>query len=149
MLRQLLALLFCAHALAATPTTPAVNSPLTDYGHLTALAVNLGATGDQATIALPSWVTAYQILGISVTNCSTTPVLAQIAMFTGAGGIGTTIVAAGTITGATSAALILPQTLAGTVATTRLTAVSLFVRVTVANVAALTCDVNVRIQDLS
>lgn len=152
MLRRLLfpaLLLASSWSWAAGPTTQAVNSPVQALGNLTAYAVNLASTGDQATIAMPSWVTAYVITNIRVTNCSVTPVLAQVALWTGAGGTGTNLVAAGTITGATSASVILPLTLAGTVATTRLTASSLFVRVTVANAVALTCDVNVNIQDLS
>lgn len=136
-------------AQAAAPTTPAVNSPMPSLGALSALAVNMAATGDNGTIAIPSYVTAYAVTAVRVSNCSATPILAQIALWTGAGGTGTNVVAAGTITGATSAAVILPMTLAGTVATTRLTASSLFVRIAVANAAALTCDVNVSIQDLS
>jgi len=142
-------LLFGSIAQAAGPTTQAVNAPIQSVSNLTAYAVNFASTGDQGTIAIPSWVTAYVVTNIRVTNCSATPVLAQVGLWTGAGGTGTNLVAAGTITGATSAAVILPLTLAGSVATARLTASSLFVRVTVANATALTCDVNVNIQDLS
>lgn len=146
----LLAWLFSSSlALAAGPTTSAVNSPSSTLGNLTAYAVNMAATGDNGSIAVPVWVTAYAITSVRVTNCSATPVLAQIALFTGAGGTGTTIVAAGTVTGATSASVILPMTIAGTVATTRLTAATIFVRVTVQNASALTCDVNISLQDLS
>lgn len=112
-----------------------------------AKAVNLGATGDQATISVPSSLTRYQITGVSVTNCSTTPVLAQVAVYTGAGATGTNVVGAGTVTGASSAGVILPLTLTGSVATTMLTSASLFVNVPVANVAALTCDVGIKVQD--
>lgn len=142
-------LLASAAALAAGPTTPAVNSPLPTLGNLKAGAVNLAATGDQGTIAIPSWVTSYQITAISVSNCSATPVLAQLAIYTGAGATGTNVVAAGTITGATSAPVVLPMTLAGTVATTLLSASTLFIRVTVANSGALTCDVRASILDWS
>lgn len=116
---------------------------------LSAKSVNLSATGDQATIAIPPSITKYAVTAVWVTNCSVTPILAQVSMFTGAGGTGTTVVAAGTITGATSAPVILPQSLAGTVSATALTSSSLFVRVSVANVAALTCDVYTVINDLS
>jgi len=143
------ALLFGSQSWAAGPITQAVNAPAQAVGNLTARTVNFAATGDNATITVPAWVTAYVVTNIRVTNCSATPVLAQVGLWTAAGGTGTNLVAAGTVTGATSAAIILPMTLAGTVATTRLTAASLFVRITVANATALTCDVNVNIQDLS
>jgi len=152
MLRRLILpalLLVSSWCLAAGPTTQAVNSPVQHLGNLTARTVNLAATGDQATISIPSFVTAYVVTAIRLTNCSATPVLAQVGLWTAAGGTGTNLVAAGVITGATSAAVILPLTLAGSVATTRLTAGSLFVRVTVANATALTCDVNVSVQDLT
>lgn len=115
-----------------------------------AKAVVLGSgTGDKATISIPAAITRYQVLGVSVTNCSVTPILAAFGIWTGAGGTGTNVVAAATITGATSSSVIINSTLAGTVATTMLTSGSIFVNVTVANAAALTCDVGVRIQDWS
>lgn len=111
-------------------------------------AVVLGSgTGDKATIAIPASITRYQVLGVSITNCSTTPIAASVAMWTGASASGTNVVATATITGATSSSVIINSTLAGTVATTMLTSSSLFVNVTIANLAALTCDVGVRIQD--
>jgi hypothetical protein len=153
MLKLLTILAFVCEALAAYaagPTTQAVNSPAQSVHNLTARTADLHtATGDVATIAIPSWVTAYAVTNIRVTNCSTTPVLAQVALYTGAGATGTNLVAAGTITGATATSVILPMTLAGTAATTRLTASTIFVRVTVANVAILTCDVIISIEDLS
>src|ERR1700733_473686 len=115
-----------------------------------AKAVVLGSgTGDKATISVPTTITRYQIIGISTTNCSVTPILAAFGVWTGAGGTGTSVVAATTITGATGTTVILNSTLAGSVATTMLTAASLFVNVTVANAAALTCDIGVKIQDWS
>ena len=69
-------LLFGSIAQAAGPTTQAVNSPVQHLGNLTAKAVNLAATGDQATISIPSFVTAYVVTAIRLTNCSATPVLA-------------------------------------------------------------------------
>jgi hypothetical protein len=114
---------------------------------LTARAVDLHTlTGDVAQIAIPSYVTAYQITAVKITNCSATPVLAQVAVYTGSGATGTNVVAAATITGATSASVVLSSTLASTA---RLTASTIFVRLTVANVAALTCDVHLNIDDLT
>ena len=104
-------------------------------------------TGDKATITIPASITRYQVIGVSVTNCSVTPILAAFGIWTGAGATGTNIVAAATITGATSSTVILNSTLAGSVATTMLTAGSIFINVTVANAAALTCDIGIRIQD--
>lgn len=106
-------------------------------------------TGDKATIAIPASITRYQVIGVSITNCSVTPILAAFGVWTGANASGTNVVAAATITGATSSSVIINSTLAGTVATTMLTSSSMFVNVTVANAAALTCDIGIRIQDWS
>jgi hypothetical protein len=139
------AFLSCANA--AGPTTQPVNSPAQSLANLTVYGVDLHtATGDVATIAIPSYVTAYQVTAFKVTNCSATPVLASIGLFTGAGGTGTTVVTSATITGATSASVVLSQAIASTA---RLTSSSLFVRLTVANVAVLTCDLKVSIEDFS
>ncbi len=109
--------------------------------------VNLAATGDAATIAIPASITRYQIIGISVTNCSATPVLAQAALYTGAGATGTNLVAATVITGATGPTVVVALTLAGTVGLTMLTATPLYINVVVANATALTCDIGIRLQD--
>lgn len=114
---------------------------------LSAKAVPINTTGDQATIAVPSYITKYSITSMVVTNCTGTPILAQLALWTGAGGTGTNVSAAATITGASSATAIVNPTV--TAANTALTASSLFVRVAVANVAALTCDVYVILNNLS
>lgn len=111
--------------------------------------VNFGATGDQATIAIPSTIAKYQITAVNITNCSATPLLAQPALYTAASAGGTNLVAATIITGATSASVILSSTLAGTVGSSSLTAPTLFVNVSVANVGALTCDIYVTIKDLT
>jgi hypothetical protein len=146
-LAALLCIVGASAALAAGPTAPAVNSPMPSLGNLTARAVDLHtATGDVATIAIPSYVTAYQVTSVKVTNCSTTPVLASIALWTGAGGTGTNVVAGSTITGATSPSVVLSETVASSA---RLTAASIFVNLGVANVAALTCDIKLSIDDLS
>jgi hypothetical protein len=151
MLNKLFAALFCAAltvapARAAGPITSAVNSPAQSLANLTARAVNLAALGDAATIAIPSYVTAYQVTKVLVTNCSATPILAQVGLFTGASGGGTTVAAAAVITGATSASVVLSQTVTSAA---RLTASNLFVNVAVANAAPLTCDLKVSIEDLS
>jgi hypothetical protein len=140
-----LSLAVLASALAG-PLTTAVNSPQATLNNLTARAVPINATGDAATIAIPSYVTAYQVTAFKITNCSGTPVLATVGLFTGAGATGTTMVTASTITGATSASVVLSQTIASTA---RQTSSSLFVNIGVANVAAVTCDMKVSIDDLS
>lgn len=114
---------------------------------LSAKAVTISATGDQGTITVPAYITKYSVASMVVTNCSGTPLAAQVAMFTGAAGTGTTVVAAGTITGATSSTVMVLPTV--TAATTALTSSSLFVRVTVQNVAAITCDFYVIVNNLS
>jgi len=150
MRKILISFLFCLAALtafAAGPTTQAVNSPASTLNNLTVRAVDLHtATGDVATIAIPAYVTAYQVTSFKITNCSTTPGLAAFGMFTAASASGTTVVTAATITGATSAAVVLSQTIASSA---RLTAATLYINLSVANVAALTCDMKVNIDDLS
>lgn len=128
---------------------PAVNtSPGLGSTMLSAKSVDFHtATGDVATIAVPAFITKYQVSSIAITNCSATPLAATVGFFTGAGGTGTTLVTAATITGATGTTIIVPMTLAGTVATTALSGASLFVRLTVANVGALTCDVGIVVID--
>jgi len=123
---------------------------LDSAGVYQAKAVVLGSgTGDKATIAIPATITRYQVVAVGITNCSTTPILAALGLWTGASASGTNIVAAATITGATSSSVIINSTIAGSVATTMLTAATIYINVTVANAAALTCDVGVRIQDWS
>lgn len=140
-------LLIASSVWASGPTTQAVNSPAQTLANLTARSVDLHtATGDVATIAIPSYVTAYQVASFKITNCSATPVLASLGLFTGAGATGTTVVTPATITGATAATVVLSQTIASSA---RLTSSSLFVNLSVANVAALTCDIKVNIDDLS
>lgn len=114
-----------------------------------ARAVNLASTGDQATVAIPVNITKYAITAVWVTNCSATPGLAQLGVWTGASASGTNIVAAATLTGATSTTVIINSTLAGSVATTVLTAPTIYMNVAVANATALTCDVYVTIRDLT
>jgi len=133
-------------AQAAGPTTTAVNSPAPTLNNLTVYAVPINSIADAATIAIPSYVTAYQVTSFKITNCSGTPILAQVGLFTAASGGGTTIVTPAVITGATSTPVVLSQTIASTA---RQTAATLFVRVSVANAAAVTCDMKITIDDLS
>ncbi len=111
--------------------------------------VNLAATGDQATITIPPSVTKYLVTHVILTNASAIPVLAQVAIYTGAAASGTNVVAAATITGATGPTVVLSLTLAGTIAATALTASQLFVNVAVANATALTADIYIAGIDLS
>lgn len=152
MLKMISRLIFAAILALASPAfatvMPAVNSsPGLGGAVLTTKAVNLGTTGDQGTVAIPSWLALYQIESIRVSNCSAIPVLAQAAIYTASGGGGTNMVAATTITGATSAGVVLPLTLAGTSATTTFSAATLYVRVAVANTAPLTCDFQFQLSD--
>lgn len=148
LLAGLLALAF-APAHAATSVSPLPPALAGQSRTFSAKTVNLGATGDQGSIAIPASITRYQITAVNITNCSATPILAQPALYTAASAGGTTLVAAAVITGATGASVMLNSTLAGTVGLTALTAATLYINVTVANATALTCDVYVTIKDLS
>lgn len=145
---RLFALCFCASlAFAAGPTTQAVNSPQTTLNNLSAYNVDLRtATGDVATIAIPAVVTTYQITAVKVYGCSTTPIAASISIWTGPGGTGTNVVAASTITGATSSNVVLSETLATSIS---LSSATIYIRLGIANVAALTCNVHLDIDDLT
>lgn len=116
---------------------------------LSARAVNIATTGDVGLIAFPAGVTKYQILNVFVTNCTVTPVLAQPNVNTAASGGGTSVVDAGVITGASSSGIILPLTLTTIAQTNAFIATSLTVNMTVANVAAGTCDFYATIKDLT
>lgn len=149
-MKRLLALALCllaAAAWAAGPTTQAVNTAASVLRNLTARTLDLHtATGDVGSIAIPAYVTAYQVTGFKITNCSATPVLASVGVWTGANGTGTQVVAPATITGATSSSVVLSSTIASSA---RLTAATIFINLAVANVAALTCDFHLVIDDLS
>lgn len=139
-------LLFCGAAFAAGPTTSAVNSPAQSLANLTAYTVQINSIGDPATIAIPPYVTAYQVTAFKITNCSGTPILGQVGLFTAASGGGTAVVTAATITGATASSVVLSQTIASSA---RITAATLFIHVSVANSASVTCDMKVDIEDFS
>jgi hypothetical protein len=114
---------------------------------LTAKAFAIGSTGDKATLSIPAGVTKYGVSKVAVYNCTVVPVLAQIALWTGAAGTGTAVVAASTITGATSASAIVLPTVAAPLVT--LTASSLFLNVAIANLAAGTCDATIMLDNYS
>lgn len=142
----LITALLIGSALGAGPTTQAVNSPASSLSNLTAYGVQINAITDAGTIAIPSYVTAYQVTAFKITNCSGIPVLAQVGLYTGSGATGTPVVTPTTITGATSSTVVLSQTVASSA---RLTATTLFIRVSVANAASVTCDMKIAIDDLS
>ncbi len=114
---------------------------------LSARAVPINATGDQAVIGVPQNITKYLVQTVTITNCSGIPVLAQPALYTAASAGGTNVVAAAVITGATSAAAVVSPTVATALVT--LTATRLFVNLSVANAGAVTCDFYVSILNLS
>lgn len=114
---------------------------------LSSKGITISTTGDQATIALPTGVSKFAITAFIVTNCSGTPLLAQVALYTAAGGTGTNAVAATTITAASSASAMVNATIA--TPNTALTSSSLFVRIVVANTAAVTCDMYVVVNNLT
>jgi hypothetical protein len=145
-LLSILATLWLSAALAAGPTTQAVNSPAQSLNNLTARNVQLNSQTDAATIAIPAYVTAYQVTAFKITNCSGTPILATVGLYTAASQGGTTVVTAATITGATAASVVLAQTIASSA---RLTAATLYINIGVANTASVTCDMKVDIEDLS
>lgn len=142
-LTSFLLLVLCA----AGPTTQAVNAPASSLNNLTVRGIDLHtATGDVATIPIPAYVTAYQVTGFKITNCSATPVLASVGLFTAASAGGITVVTSATITGANASTVVLSQIIASTA---RQTAATLFVNLSIANTAALTCDLKVTLDDLS
>lgn len=111
--------------------------------------VDISGTGDVGALAIPVGVTKYQILNVFLTNCTVIPVLAQPNVNTLAAGAGTSVVDPATITGATSAGIILPRTLTSIAQTNAFIATTLFVNMTVSNVAPGTCDFYVTIKDLT
>lgn len=100
-----------------------------------ATAVSLNSVADTA-ITVP--YAKYIVRRFTVTNCSTTPTLAQLALFTGAAASGTTVVAAALLTALDATTKMLDMTLALTTST--LTSATLYARNTVVNGSALTCD---------
>ena len=104
---------------------------------------NFNVTTDQI-CALPAAVTAWDLTSIEVTNCSASLTLAAGGVYTAASKGGTALVsAAQAYTGLTSSTVVLPLTLNGTAATTRLTISSVYLSLTTAQGSAATCDMYV------
>jgi hypothetical protein len=112
---------------------------------LSTRSVNLNSTGDTS-IAVPLAITKYQVTGVLVTNCSATPTLATLGLYTAASAGGTAVVTAATITAATASTVILSQTIASSAAQT---ASTLYAHVGTANGSALTCDLYVQLLNLT
>lgn len=111
--------------------------------------VNIATTGDVGAIGIPTGITKYQLVAVQVTNCTVTPVLAQMNVNTLAAGAGTSLVDNATLTGAVGAGIILPRTLTTIAQTNALIATTLFVNMGVANADPGTCDVYATIRDLT
>lgn len=104
-----------------------------------ATSVNLNSVAD-TTVAVKA--SKYVIRKIVVTNCSTTPVLAQLALYTAAAAGGTNFVAATVLTTLSGTTVFVDLTIIN-VTTTALTAATLYARNTVVQGSALTCDLYV------
>lgn len=110
---------------------------------------NFNTTADQA-IAINANVTAFQITGIVVTNCTANLTLAAGGFYPAASKAGTPIVAATQVYSAlTSASVLLGVTIAGTPLVTRYTLSQVFLSLTTAQSTAATCDVYVNGLDLT
>ena len=99
--------------------------------------VNLNSVADTS---ITIKATKYIIRRVHVTNCSATPLLAQLALYTAPAAGGTNFVAATMLTTLSAATTFVDLTLIN-ITTTTLTAATLYARNTVAQTTALTCDV--------
>ena len=137
------AIAFCA--LLAVPLNAQVGPNDAVYGRVMsgvlgyATSVNLNSVGD-TTIAIKA--TKYVVRKITVTNCSATPALAQLAMYTAAGAGGINFVAATVLTTLEAATVLVDLTVINVTATA-LSAATLYARNTVVQQSALTCDIYV------
>lgn len=110
---------------------------------------NMNTTADQA-CTIAATVTVYTVTSILMTNCSTS-------LTTAAGGVypttskgGTALVAAAQVyTALTGSAISLSLTLAANIATTRYTAATLYLALTLGQGSAATCDFYVFGNDLT
>lgn len=101
-----------------------------------AKSVNLNSVADTAiTISAAKYI----VRRVTVTNCSATPVLAQIAVYSATGAGGTNIVAAVVLTSLAAPTTLVDLTIVPT--TTAFTAATLYARNMVAQGSGLTCDV--------
>lgn len=110
---------------------------------------NFNSTADQA-IAINAAVTAFQITGIVVTNCSASLTLAAGGFYPTTSKGGTPIVAAAQLYSAlTGATLLLNATVAATPLVTRYTIANVYLSLTTAQGGAATCDIYVAGIDLT
>lgn len=110
---------------------------------------SFNSTADQAIAISPS-VTAYQITGIVITNCSTSLTLAVGGFYPATSKGGTPVVAATQVYSAlTGSTLLLNATVAATPLVTRYAASTIYLSLTTAQGSAATCDVYIVGVDLT
>jgi hypothetical protein len=119
-------------------------------GVLTSLrGANFNTTSDQA-IAIPARITAFQITGIVVTNCSTSLTLAAGGVYPTTSKGGTAIVAAAQVYSAlTASSILLGLTVAAGPLVTRYAVSNVYLSLTTGQGSAATCDVYVIGVDLT
>jgi hypothetical protein len=111
------------------------------------IGADFNSTGDQAISGFPA---SYIIRRITATNASLNLTTAQGGLYTGAGKTGVTIVAAGQVyTALTAAGKFVDLTLAAGVTGDRMTATTIYFALTTAQGAAATGDVLVEFEDLT
>lgn len=108
--------------------------------------INASAPSDIGSVTVPA--VQWRIAAEQVTNCSSTPVAGQIALWTGANATGNQLTNATVLTANTSPSVVAGLTANGTTATTRQTATTVFVNLSVQNAAAVTCDIVMQIVPL-
>jgi hypothetical protein len=130
----------------ATITTTASN---TNRALCSIRAANFNTTADQA-CTIAAAVTVYTVTSILVTNCSTSMTLAAGGVYPTTSKGGTALVAAAQVyTALSGAAISLGLTLAANIATTRYTAATLYLALTLGQGSAATCDFYVLGNDLT
>lgn len=125
-------------------TLPAARLPAGDPGVIASLrAANFNTTADQA-IAIPARITAFQVTGITVTNCSANLTTAAGGFYPTTAKGGTAIVANTQLfTALTSSSALLGTTVSAGALITRYTVSNVYLSLTVAQGGAATCDVYV------
>ena len=136
--------LFGSHAFAQQVTVVPSSIAVPGQAPLCSIrSANFNVTTDQV-CTLPASILAWDLTSIEVTNCSASLTLAAGGVYTAAAKGGTALVsAAQAYTGLTSSTVVLPLTLNGTAATTRLTVSSVYLSLTTAQGTAATCDMYV------
>ena len=110
---------------------------------------NFNVTTDQACV-IASSITAYTVTSILVTNCSTSMTVAAGGVYPATSKGGTALVAAAQVyTALTSLTISLLATLAANIATTRYTAATLYLSLTLGQGSAATCDFYIFGNDLT